>query len=147
MSGKIPPDALQYYLGLGPERSYQRVANRYDVSKRAVTKLAARDHWQQKVAEFEHKAREGAEKKVLESLEDMNLRHLKSLKVVQGKALEALRSMRLSTAMEAVRALDLAIRQERLTRGEPSDRTAISVEDVIRREYERWMVPEDARDD
>ena len=34
--------------------------------------------------------------------------------------------------MEAVRALDLAIRQERLIRGEPSDRTAISVEEVTR---------------
>ena len=56
-------------------------------------------------------------KKYLESLEGMNLRHLKSLKIIQGKALEALRTMPLSTAMEAVRALDMAIRQERLIRG------------------------------
>jgi hypothetical protein len=47
--------------------------------------------------------------------------------------------MPLQTAMEAVRALDVGIRQERLIRGEPSDRTAIQVEDVIRREYSRWM--------
>ncbi len=46
-----------------------------------------------------------------------------------------------------MRALDLAIRQERLIRGEPSDRTAISVEDVVRREYERWMVPGGGDDD
>ncbi len=147
MSGKIPPDALQYYLGVGPDRSYQKVADHYGVSKRAVTKLAARERWQDKVIELERKAREGAEKKALESLEGMNLRHLKSLKVIQGKALETLRSMPLSTAMEAVRALDMAIRQERLIRGEPSDRTAISVEDVIRREYERWMLPEESDDE
>ena len=146
MSGKIPPDALEYYLVLGPDRSYQKVADHYGVSKRAVTKLAARERWQDKVIELERKAREGAEKKALESLEGMNLRHMRSLKVVQGKALEALRSMPLSTAMEAVRALDMAIRQERLIRGEPSDRTAISVEEVIRREYERWMVPEEESD-
>ncbi len=141
MSGKIPPGALECYLGLGPDRSYQRVADHFGVSKRAVTKLAARERWQEKVLEVERKGREGAEKKALESLEGMNLRHLKSLKVVQGRSLEALRSMPLTTAMEAVRALDMAIRQERLIRGEPSDRTAISVEEVIRREYERWMVP------
>ncbi len=146
MSGKIPPDALQSYLGMGPERSYQKVADHYGVSKRAVTKLAARERWQDKVIELERKARAGAEKKALESLEGMNLRHLKSLKVVQGKSLEALRSMPLSTAMEAVRALDMAIRQERLIRGEPSDRTAISVEEVVRREYERWMLPEEDGD-
>jgi len=146
MSGRIPPDALEYYLALGPDRSYQKVADHFGVSKRAVTKLAARERWQEKVVELERKARESAEKKALESLEGMNLRHLKSLKIVQGKALEALRSMPLTTAMEAVRALDMAIRQERLIRGEPSDRTAISVEEVIRREYERWMLPEEDGD-
>lgn len=146
MANRIPPDAFHYYLGLGPERSYQSVANRYAVSKRAVTKLATRDRWQDRVVELERKAREGAEQKALESLEAMNLRHLRSLKVVQGKALEALRSMPLSTAMEAVRSLDMAIRQERLIRGEPSDRTAISVEDVIKREYQRWMLPEESPD-
>ena len=146
MSGKIPPDALEYYLALGADRSYQKVADHYGVSKRAVTKHAARDRWQDKLIEFERKAREGAEKRALESLEGMNLRHLKSLKIIQGKALEALRSMPLATAMEAVRALEMAIRQERLIRGEPSERTAVSVEEVIRREYERWMTPEEESD-
>ena len=147
MSARIPSTrAFEFYVGLGPDRSYQRVADEFGVSKRAVTKLAARERWQQRVAELERQAREGAEKKALESLEGMNLRHLKSLKVVQGKALEALRTMPLSTAMEAVRALDMAIRQERLIRGEPSDRTAISVEEVIRREYERWMLPAEDED-
>jgi hypothetical protein len=146
MVNRIPPDAFHYYLGLGPERSYQLVAKRYAVSKRAVTKLATRERWQDRVAEVEAKARAGAEQKALESLESMNLRHLRSLKVVQGKALEALRSMPLSTAMEAVRSLDIAIRQERLIRGEPSDRTAVSVEEVIKREYQRWMLPEEKSD-
>ena len=146
MSGRIPPDAFEFYVSLGPDRSYERVAAQFGVSKRAVTKAAARQRWQQRVAELERKARESAEQKALESLEGMNLRHLKALKIVQGKALEALRSMPLSTAMEAVRALDMAIRQERLIRGEPSDRTAISIEEVIRREYERWMLPEEAGD-
>lgn len=146
MSGRIPPEAFQFYLGLGPDRSYQRVADQFGVSKCAVTKLAMRERWQERVEDLERKAREGAEQKALESLEAMNLRHLKSLKVVQGKALEALRSMPLATAMEAVRALDMSIRQERLIRGEPSDRTAISVEEVIKREYERWMVAEEEGD-
>jgi len=142
MTSRIPPGALEYYLGLGAERSYQKVADHYGVSKRSVTKLATRERWQDRVAALERQAREGAEKRALESLESMNLRHLKALKVIQGKGLEALRAMPLSTAMEAVRALDMAIRQERLIRGEPSDRTAVSVEEVVRREYERWMLPE-----
>ena len=41
--------------------------------------------------------------------------------------------------MDAVRALGLSIREDRIVIGEPSERTAVSVEDTIRREYERWM--------
>jgi len=146
MRGKIPPDAFQYYLGLGADRSYQKVAEHYGASKRAVTKVATAARWQERAEELERKAREGAEQKAIESLEAMNQRHLKSLKVIQGKALEALRAMPLSTAMDAVRSMEMAIRQERLIRGEPSDRTAISVEDVIRSEYRRWMKPEGEQD-
>ena len=43
----------------------------------------------------------------------------------------------------------MSIVKERLVRGEPSDRTAIGVEEVIRREYDRWLVTtgEEADDD
>ncbi len=147
MAGRLHPDSFEFYIGLGPDRSYQAVADHYGVTKRAVTKRAAKERWQQRVAELEAKARRGAERKVLETLEEMNTRHIKSLRVIQGKAFEALRSMPLATAMEAVRALEMAIRQERVIRGQPSDRTAVSVEEMIRREYERWMRPEESGDE
>jgi hypothetical protein len=35
------------------------------------------------------------------------------------------------------------VKQERLARGEPTDRAAIDVESVIKREYERWLVRSD----
>jgi hypothetical protein len=146
VSGRIQPDAFEFYFGLGADRSYQKVADHYGVTKRTVTRHATREDWQDKLIELERKAREGAEKKALESLEGMNLRHLKSLKVIQGKGLEALRAMPLTSAMEAVRALDMAIRQERLIRGEPTDRSAVPVEEVIKREYERWILAEEASD-
>ncbi len=140
MARKLPPDAFSYYAGLGPERSYQAVAGHYDVSKQSVTKLAVRESWQQRLEDIERKARENVDQRAAESLEVMNERHLKTLQVIQRKALETLRTMPLATAMEAVRALDMSIVKERLVRGEPSDRTAVAVEDVIRREYDRWLV-------
>ena len=137
---KLPHDAFDFYVGLGAERSYQTVADHFSVSKRAVTKRATQERWQARVADLEATARRAAEKKALETLEEMSVRHLKSLRVVQGRALETLRSTAIESAMDAVRALDIGIRQERLVRGEPSDRTAIGVEEVIRREYDRWMI-------
>ena len=140
MRKRLPPDAFAFYLNLGVGRSYETVAKQFNVSKRAVVKRGVREHWQEKVVELEQKARASAEQKVLENLEAMNERHLKSLRVIQGKALEALRAMPLNSAINAVRSLDLAIRQERLIRGEPTERAASDLEEVVRREYGRWMV-------
>ncbi len=146
MSAKIPGDAFAHYVSLGPGRSYAAVAEKYHVTKRAVTKLAARENWQQRIHEIERKARRASEEKAVENLAQMNDRHLKSLRVIQGKALEALKAMPLNNAMEAVRALDLAIRQERVVRGEPGDRTATTVEEKIRDEYENWLIPQNDND-
>jgi hypothetical protein len=139
MAGRIPPDAFDHYFSLGPGRSYQAVAAQYGVSKRAVTKHAAKEDWQGRLKQLEEKARELSDKNAVESLDEMAARHLKILKAVQGKALGALKSLSLGNAMDAIRALDMSIKQERLVRGEPSDRTVVSVEETIRSEYERWM--------
>lgn len=119
---KIPFEAFAYYAQV---RSYEQVAAKFGVTKRAVVKCAKRERWQERLSEVERQAKERVEKKLAETLEAMTERHLRSLRVIQGKALEALRTMTLGTAMDAVRALDLAIRQERVIRGEPGERSEI----------------------
>ena len=143
MRRKLPPDAFGYYVSLGVNRSYQAVASHYGASKASVSKLAVRENWQRRVQEIEEKARQASDEKAVETLEAINGRHLKAMRIVQGKALEALRTMTLESAMDAVRALDLAVRQERLILGEPTDRSAVNVEELIKREYAELMVEED----
>jgi hypothetical protein len=140
---KIPADAFQYYVSLGPQASYEAVAKHYQVTKRSVTKVAAREGWQARLEEIQRKAREGATEKAIETLEAMNDRHVKALRFLQGKAIEILKNSSLGSGIDAAKALELAIRQERLIRGEPSERSALTIEDVIKREYARWMVPDD----
>jgi hypothetical protein len=136
---KIPPDAFSFYFGLGPGRSYQRVAHEYKVSKRSVVNLALREGWKGRLEEIEQKARRQASERALETLEEMNERHLKGLLLLQAKALEALRKFPIETALQAARSLESSIREERRIRGTPADSEGASVEDTIRREYERWM--------
>lgn len=146
---RIPATALEFYVSLGPQRSYQAVAKHFGVNTRSVAKRASKEAWQRRVAEIEAKAKQVAEQRALETLEEMNTRHLKSVRVIQAKALEALRSQPLASGMDAVRALDMALKHERLVRGEPSERTAVTVEDTIRREYSRWLtaVGEDSHEE
>ena len=102
-----------------------------------------KEAWQSRLARIEEEARKRGDDGLVETIEQMNGRHLKLLRVVQGRALEALKSMPIGNAMDAVRALDIVLRQERTIRGEPNERTEITIEDTIRREYERWLTPGD----
>lgn len=147
MKSRIPSDAFEYYLSLGASRSYEAVAKKYGVSKTAVVNFANREDWQAQLARVEREAKQRGEKRAVETIEAMNDRHLRVMQVIQKKALEALKAMSLDTAIEAVRALDIAVRQERLIRGEPSERTELTTESIIRREFESWMREDPASDE
>ena len=73
------------------------------------------------------------ERKV-DALEVAHEQHLKALRLVLGKGLEALRGMSIESPRDAIRAIGLAVREIRVELGEPSERTASSVEDTIRSE-------------
>ena len=138
---KIPADAFDFYFSQGPSRSYQAVAGRYGVTKRAVTNLAKSENWQARLLKVEAEARAKADKKKVDVIEAMNERHLQAARLLQGKALQALREMSLEKPLSAIKAFEVGVHTERLILGEPSDRTEVKVEDIIKREYERWMVP------
>ncbi len=147
MSGRIPPNAFEYYVALGPGRSYRAVAERFGVSKRAVTKHATKENWPTRLAQVEEDARQRSDERAADALQEMNERHLKIAKALQGRALEALSKAPLESTRDVIRALDLGVRQERLIRGEPTERSA-SVEEVTKREIATLLVRDtDARDE
>jgi hypothetical protein len=138
---KLPDDAYAIYLGLGPRRSHQAVADHFDVDKKTVTNRAVKESWRQRIDDHERAERERLERKAAESVEAMNDRHLKVISYIQAKGLEALKSMPLDSAIDAVRAITIAIDKERVIRGEPAQRSTIDIERRIREEHERWEAP------
>lgn len=139
MERKIPTDAFDYYLSLGIKRSYQAVAAHFGVSKSAVVACAKREDWQKRVEQIDAKARASTDAKALQSREDLIDHHLKLWQAVERRSLEALRAFPLSSAIDAVRALNMATRNCMLLRGEPTDRVE-NVEAIIRTAHERWLV-------
>jgi hypothetical protein len=60
---------------------------------------------------------------------------------VLGRALEALKAMPLDSSMDAIRAIDLVLKQERLIRGADSeDAAGRSIEEITRRELQTLLV-------
>ena len=88
MNRKIGPDAFAFYVSLGTDRSYEAVAKKYGVTKRAVTDLAAKENWQKRLSKIEREAQEKTDKRVAETLEQMNDRHIKVLKFIQNRSIE-----------------------------------------------------------
>jgi transposase-like protein len=147
MSRRLGPDAFDRYVALGPDRSYTEIARHFGVSKRSVTRAAAREQWQERLRAAEDKARAESEKKAVETLEAMRDRHLRMLKAVQGRAVQALQSMPLETASAAVKALLASLAQERLLRDDGAAAGADDVEAIVRREYALFLKKPGAKDD
>lgn len=148
MSRKLGPDAFSFYVALGPERSHLAVARHFGVSKRTVTSTATRENWRERLADAEAKARKVTDEKAVDTLAEMNTRHLKVAKFLQSKGIETLKNTPISNAADAVRAIAIGLEKERLVRGEPTERTEAAIAEVIKKEVATLLeIVEDDEDD
>jgi len=140
VSARIPIGAFEHYVAMGNDRSYEQVASHFHVTKRAVTKAAARERWSERLEKIERDAQTRVDEKLTESIEQMRLRHSKMLRAMAGRAVKALQEFPLTSGMEGLRAAEAVIKLERLVAGEVTERGATSVEVLIKNEFNQIMV-------
>jgi hypothetical protein len=134
MTKKLPSDAFETYVAMGHARSYQALAEKYQMSKRAIVNRATRERWSERLGQIESQARVISDKKLSETLADMQERHAKTLRVMHARVIEALKEFPMTNCMDAIRAAESVIKLERLMAGEVSKRTELSIEEVTKRE-------------
>ncbi len=117
---RLPSDAFERFLALGPARSYSQLARSLGVSKRSVVARASREGWQARIAAIEDKARRDHDAKASEDVAAIDEKHVRMARAIQARALESLRNSPLGNGATAVRALDIAIRIEREILGRAS---------------------------
>ncbi len=144
---RLPPEAFNFYVELGAGRSYDAVAKRYGVSKVTVVNHATRDRWQERLREAEEKAREEANKKAVDELAAVKERQLTEARILERRAIEALKALPPEKALKAAMMLQIAWKHELLLLGEPSERTELSVEEVTKREIETLLKRVEVEDD
>jgi hypothetical protein len=113
MRPRIPTDAFDRYVALGAERTYAALAEQLGVSKRTIVRHAIADRWQERLAQVEREGRAKAEARLTESVAAVTERHLRTLRAVQHKALQALANAGMGTAAQAAATLIAAVRAER----------------------------------
>ena len=144
---KIPEDAFERYVALGPGRSYQTLADKLGVDKRSVTRLAAKEKWVERLGKIQEEARAATDKKLVSDLQAVRERQLQQARFLQAQALKALKELPPEKALKAsASALSVAWRQEMLILGEPTDRQASTIEEITKREIETLLLRDDEPD-
>ena len=140
MTHKLPPDAFSYFAALGPARSLKLVSDHFGVSVRTVQRAADREEWSKRIAAIEAEARRSVDAKIAGDLAEMYLRHRKLLTAMAARAATALRDYPLEDGMDGIKAAGLVIKLERLLAGEPTDRSAVDIEAITKREIRELLI-------
>ena len=145
---RLPDDAFERYVALGPGRSYQALADKLGVDKRSITRLAAKEKWPERLAKIQEEARAATDKKLVADLQAVRERQLQQARFLQGQALKALKELPPEKALKAAAsALSVSWRQEMLILGEPTDRHAATVEEVTKRELDTLLLRDGEEDE
>jgi hypothetical protein len=144
---KLPDDAVDFYVALGPLRTQVAVAKHFGVAKRTVAYRAKKEGWLARAAESDQKARQAAAQRAQDTNEEMRARHEKVARFVQSRAIEAVRSLPIRTESAALRALDLGIRHERMARGDFSEAAEGDIAQLLRNEHRRFVTLKDGGND
>ena len=139
---RIPSNAFELYVAAGPDRSYAALAERLGVSKTAVTRRAKSEGWQQRLDQIERKAQARVEARAVDEMEAVKLRQLQTVRLLQSRALQCLKDQPPEVGIRAASAISIALKHELLLLGEPTERSA-TVQETIKREYERWMTTDE----
>jgi hypothetical protein len=141
MARKVPLDSFAIYVSMQGERSYQAIADRFGVSKRAVQKIADREKWGERLRQIEEDIKQRLDKRLGETLEEIRARHLKLARAIGARAAKGLQEYPVANFTEALKAAESSIKLERMLTGEATERTAVTVEQVTRQEIDRLVVP------
>ena len=144
---KIPENAFEIYVAMGPDRSYQALADKLGVDKRSVVRLAAKENWAGRLAKIQEEARSATDKKLVSDLQAVRERQLQQARFLQGQALKAMKDLTPKEAVKMAAALNIGWKHELLLLGEPTDRQASTIEEVTKRELDSLLLREGEEDD
>jgi hypothetical protein len=116
-------------------RSVQHVARVCSVSPTTALRYKRLDNWDQRLRRVSKKA----EGKIDDSIAEMQARQVRQARAVQAKALQKILEVGFKSPKAAADAYFKATQEERVIRGEPSDRLTVVQEQMVatRENYER----------
>ena len=144
---KVPENAFETYVAMGPDRSYQALADKLGVDKRSIVRAASKEKWAERLAKIQEQARAAMDKKLVVELQEVREQQLREVRYLRSEALKAMKGFTPEKAVKIAAALAIGWKHELLLLGEPTDRQASTVEEVTKRELDSLMLRDDEEDD
>lgn len=92
---RLPPEAFEFYIGLGADRSYQTLAKHYGISKRSVSKLATKERWQERFEAIVAAVRSGEVADSANAETDTDAKHAMRMATMQDAIYEVITPLRM----------------------------------------------------
>jgi len=141
--------AFTIYRDLGYKRSLTKVAGKYSTKRKLqalINRWSSQHHWVQRVQAYDEHVDRLVLKDHEQEVKEMKERHITLSLALEVKAAEKLNALsgQDMTVQDAIKAISLGVKLERLTRGQPTEEIKSEVVATIhRREVMPWeLMPE-----
>lgn len=131
---------FQEYLKMGINRSFQAVANKYQISINAIKKYADKFFWTERIRLYNNHIATTYRKEMEEEARKTNKRHIKQAKILLDKSMKRLEKMEGDTLTpdQALKFMELSVKMERNALGIddlPKQETNVEVNNNLNIDY------------
>lgn len=142
---QLPPEAFSLYLEL---RSVHAVSERLGIPESLIYQAKRRERWAERATEVDRAAAEALMRRRQEAVRAMHEEHATTGRYLLALGVEALKKLQekqdLPRYSAALKAIEVGAKMRSLALGEPTERQAVDVEDIKRREREEWLAEVDS---
>jgi len=114
-------DPFEFWYALENRKKWEKVVLEFGISRSSFYRRKSLEGWEEKANRRDKVLRKKTDEKVTDSLAEMNARHIKEAIKYQGVMLEALGKLEPRSVSEAIRAYNILVKLEQVSRGEPTD--------------------------
>lgn len=127
------------YVAMGSSRRYGALSKETNVPTSELIRHATKFLWRERIALIHSEVNTRTHEDLVESLADVNKRHVTALKGLQAKALKYLEEYPLTKAQDAIKLVGMAIKMEREAYGLDKNSEQSRLQDLLESKLEKLL--------
>lgn len=133
-----PSGSFEFWISeTGGNRKINALAKEYGVCHNTASGWIKDGRWNIRAEKIDAIVNKKTDSELVETLAQMNMRHVEDCRALWEKAAQFLADKPIKSTQDALKALELSSKIERLARGESTEN--VSFGEIVRKEHDRWL--------